>query len=199
MADEPETSLVPTPSERSLPDAFEREYMKGEGMVRYRDKMVAGKKMNYILGAVAAFMAVTSIASGSFAGALLGLPILFLTWLLFGVLRVTVSERSVDVKLGLFGPRIPMEAIESARAIDYKWTSVGGWGIRNAPGGWMYNMPGDEGRATKIVWRDPKGKKRVTYVGTRTATELADAIAQGRAALPAADEQRALSGESDTP
>lgn len=183
MADEPETSLVPTDSP-GAPDAFEREYMKGEGMVLYRDKMVAGRTMNLILAGTAAFLAATSIGTGSFAGVLLSLPLLAVIWLLFGVLRVTVSEQSVDVKLGLFGPKIPMRSIESVLAMDYKWSSVGGWGIRKAPGGWMYNMPGDGGRAVKIVWRDEAGKKKITYVGTKTATELAAAIKKGFAALP---------------
>jgi len=194
MTDEPQPSSLAPREGQSLPDPFEREYMKGEGMVLYRDKMVAGAKMNAAMVGIAAFMTFAAVSTGQWAGVTLGLPILALVWLLFGVLRVTVSEQAVKVKLGLFGPTIPMNSVESAIAIDYKWGAFGGWGIRMGPHGTMYNIIGDGGRAVKITWRNERGKKKVTFVGTRTADELATAINRGRRILPAAAEPKALEG-----
>lgn len=191
MNDEPQTALAPRAG-AALPDAFEREYMTGEGLVSYRDKMVAGWKMNTAIAAVAGLMVFEAVSTGIWGSVTIGVPLLLVLWLLFGVLRVSVSERAVEIKLGLFGPTIPMDAIESAQPIDYRWTAFGGWGIRRGPEGWMYNILGDEGRAVKIRWRDSKGQPQVTYVGTRTAEALAEAIERGRKALPPAAEPHAL-------
>jgi len=177
-------------------DAYEREYMPGEGAMLYRDKMVAGKKLNLFLGALAVIIVGAGIAEGTLASALIGLPIIALVWLLFGVLRVSVSENVVNVQYGVFGPKIPIHAIESATAMKYQWATFGGWGIRRGPDGWMYNMLGDGGNAVKIVWRDGAGKRKITYVGTSTAEILAEEIAKARRALPAAPERPALPPEA---
>ena len=58
-----------------------------------------------------------------------------------------MSERAVKIQFGLFGPTIPMEAIVNAEAISYDWKKFGGWGIGYSRGEWMYNVPGDGGRA----------------------------------------------------
>ena len=43
-------------------------------------------------------------------------------------------------------------SIESATAVDYKWTRYGGWGIRRGRDGeWLYNMPGDGGKAVRCL------------------------------------------------
>ncbi|MCA9648569.1 MAG: hypothetical protein H6712_23995 [Myxococcales bacterium] len=192
MPDEPPTALAPVGE--TSPDAFEREYMRGEGAVLYRDKMVAGRKTNAVLALVTALLAFKAISTGALGSLVVGLPLLAAAWVLLGVLRVTVSERTVDVKLGLLGPTIPMEGIESAMAIDYRFGGIGGWGVRRGPEGWMYGILGDSRRAVKIRWRDERGRTRVTYVGTRTAEALAAAIDRGRRALPAGPEPRALEG-----
>jgi hypothetical protein len=115
--------------------------------------------------------------------ALISLPILFAVWMLFSVLRVTVSEGRVNVQYGVFGPTIPMHAIESAEATRYDWKKFGGWGIRRSRDGeWIYNMPGDGGRAVRIVWRDAQGNRKVTLVGSREPEALAKAIHRGRRA-----------------
>ncbi len=54
MSDEPETSLARVETDNT-PDAYEREYMKGEGTVVYRDKMVAGKTMKGLADEVKSF------------------------------------------------------------------------------------------------------------------------------------------------
>ena len=86
-------------------------------------------------------------------------------------------------------------AIEQAEYFEYDFKRYGGWGIRLGPGGeWMYNMPGDQGRAVRIRWKDKKGRERITCVGTPTARELAGAIGKtGVKVLDASgDEPKAL-------
>ena len=178
-------------------DAYERKYMQGEGLVLYRAKQRTPWQMTALLAAagVVSVFPVLIGAAGAWISAAISLSLLFLIWVLMGVLRVTVSEGAIDIQYGLFGPRIPIAAIESAEPIEYKWTTVGGWGIRRGPGGsWVYNMPGDGGHAVRVEWRDAKGRRKVTIIGSRDNVALARAIAQarrglsGRAARPAVEE-----------
>lgn len=169
-------------------DAYEREYMKGEGLVLYRAKQRTPWQMTALLGGagVASLLPLFMGAPGAWLTAAITLPMLFLLWVLMGVLRVTVSQGVVDVQYGLFGPKIPITAILAVAPTEYKWTTVGGWGIRRGPGGsWVYNMPGDGGRAVRIEWRDAKGRRKVTLVGSRNHHELFKAIESARRALPA--------------
>src|SRR5690606_24744972 len=124
-------------------------------------------------------------ASGGAVGIAVGLPLVALVWLLFAVLRVTVSEGQVNVQYGLFGPKIPIAAIEAAEIVEFDWKRVGGWGIRRSfAGEWIYNMPGDGGRLVRIVWRDLRGRRRVTQVGSPRADELLRQIQGAQKALP---------------
>lgn len=169
--------------------------MRGEGMVLYRDKTSSPWQLHALFGAAAAAILVSAIVTpGAWVSAAMGLPIIAILWLLFSILRVTVSQGHVNVQLGLFGPKIPIAAIESVEALDYDWKQFGGWGIRlNAKGEWMYNLPGDGGRAVKMVWRDRKGRRKVTYVASRENEKLAAAIGSARAALPPGSSNAALS------
>lgn len=170
-------------ADRRLPDAYEAEYMHGKGMVLYRDKSRAPWPLHAIFGAISLLTIGSAFTgAGAWVGTLVSLPIIAVMWLLFSVLRVTVSEGQVNVQYGLFGPNIPVTSIESAEAVEYDWKQFGGWGIRvNRKGEWIYNMPGDRGRAVRIAWRDRKGKAKVTYVGSLESENLAERIAQARA------------------
>jgi hypothetical protein len=169
-----------------LPDRYEAEYMRGEGMVLYRDKSRAPWPLHAIFGAIAVMTIASAFTGpGAWVGTVLTLPLLAVVWLLFSVLRVTVSEGHVNVQYGLFGPKIPVSAIESAEAVEYDWKRFGGWGIRvNSHGEWIYNMPGDGGRAVRVAWRDRKGKQRVTYIGSLESERLARQIDKARALGP---------------
>lgn len=176
-------------------DLYERRYMAGEGTVLYRDKQRSPLAVTGLLGVISLLTVLPMVLGMSmeWAAALVAIPILFVVWMLFSVLRVTVSEGSVKVQYGLFGPTIPIAAIESAEPTTYRWSRFGGWGIRLGPGGeWLYNMPGDEGRAVRVVWRDAKGRARKTLIGSKHHEQLAAAIAQARRALPGAPETEAL-------
>lgn len=170
-------------------DRYERKYMKGEGLVLYRAKQRTPWPMTALIAGLGLTCVIPALLGvpGAWITAVTTLPLLFLIWALFAVLRVTVSEGNVNIQYGLFGPTIPIAAIEAVAPTEYKWTSVGGWGIRRGPGGsWVYNMPGDGGRAVRIEWRDGKGRRRVTLIGSKNHTELAKTIEQARRALPAA-------------
>jgi hypothetical protein len=171
------------------PDLYERAYMPGEGAILHRDKRRAPWQMHALFGTIAGLYALLGVLQ---PWALVALPPLLMLWLLFAVLRVSVSEGHVNVQFGLFGPRIPMAAIESAELMRYDWKAYGGWGIRR-PGErvWAYNMPGDGGQAVRIVWHDARGQ-RTTVIGSSHAAGIADAIARARKALPAAATPAAL-------
>lgn len=183
--------LVPVEAGRT-PDLYERKYMPGEGVVLYRDKRRAPWQLQALFAASGLSVLIATIASGQLWALAIGLPPLLIVWLLFAVLRVTISEGHVNVQYGLFGPKIPISAIEKVEAISYDWKTYGGWGIRYAGHReWMYNMPGDGGRAVRITWRDARGT-RITAVGNRHAETLVSAIRQAQTALPASPAMPAL-------
>ncbi len=196
MAQEPK-ALVRV-EEARLPDAYEQKFMAGEGMVLYRDKRRAPWPLHALLGVSALTVIGASVASGELLALAIALPLLALIWVLFSVLRVTVSAGTVTVQYGLFGPEIPVGAIELCEATTYDWKKFGGWGIRRSrQGEWIYNMPGDGGHAVRIVWRDRKGRRRVTLIGSRHADQLASKIKGARAALPAGHQPEALGPGDD--
>lgn len=189
------------PASARSPDAYEAKYMKGQGMVLHRAKERAPKALQALM-LLPALSALPSLAAGFAVGVpifLFSLVLSVVLWGLFSVLRVTVSEGQVNVQYGLFGPTIPVAQIESAEATTYDWKKFGGWGIRRSlDGEWIYNMPGDKGRAVRIVWRDTKGNRKVTLVGSKTPQELAQAIAQARSkSLPGTPAQGALHSGDD--
>lgn len=182
-----ERALAQGDEQGRSPDPYEAEYMASEGTMLYRDKSRAPWPLHAIFGVLSVFaLASAFTAPGAWLGTAISLPLLLVMWLLFSVLRVSVSEHHVNVQYGLFGPKIPISAIESAEDLEYDWKSFGGWGIRvNRKGEWMYNMPGDGGRAVRIAWRDAKGRSRVTYVGSLQSAQLARQITHARALGPA--------------
>ncbi|HET6584176.1 MAG TPA: hypothetical protein VFG69_12025 [Nannocystaceae bacterium] len=191
------TSLAPRDEERV--DAYERKYMAGQGMVLYRGKRPAPKWLQLATGSMA-IVGLVMLFTPSWITGLVFVPLGIILWALFAVLRFTVSEGAVTVQYGLFGPTIPTAAIESAEAIDYDWKKFGGWGIRySIDGEWMYNMPGDHGRAVRIVWRDERGRRCVTNIGTPRPEPAVAAIEQAMHALPAASSRAALARSSDDP
>lgn len=180
-------SLAMVDASGRVPDEYESEYMRGEGMVLHRDKSRAPWPLHALFGAAMLLTAATAFSGpGAWVGTAVSMPLLAMAWLLFSVLRVTVSEGRVNIQYGLFGPTIPIAAIESAEAVEYDWKSFGGWGIRvNAKREWIYNMPGDGGRAVRITWHDRKGKRKVTYVGSLESERLARQINRARELGPA--------------
>ncbi len=170
-------------------DGYEAAFMEGKGDVLFRDKMVSRWPWHLAFlapGAIAAGAALVAIiATGGPVGvaalaagaSMLGMAV---PWMLFAVLRITVSTGAVHVQFGLSGPEIPIDAIIEAEAIEYDWKEFGGFGIRFAPNKTtVYNMIGDEGLAVRIRWRDGD-VVRTTIVASHDNEGLAAAIAEAR-------------------
>lgn len=190
--------LVPVEAGKP-PDPYERTYMAGEGTVLYRDKSRAPWGLHALFGFATLGIVVANVVAGHWLSLALALPVMAVVWLFFSVLRVTVSQGSVQVQYGLFGPTIPVAQVDAVKPVSYDWKKFGGWGIRRSiEGTWIYNMPGDGGRAVQVDWHDARGRKRVTLIGSRRAEQLADSISQARAALPASADRPALArGDED--
>lgn len=103
-------------------------------------------------------------------------------WALFYELQITVSREEVQIRFGIFGPNIPLRAIERCEAVEYSWVEFGGWGIKRSiyDNTWAFNLPGDQGRALKITWRDPEGRTRRTLVSSEAPALLASVIEGAR-------------------
>lgn len=191
VSDEPKETSLAKPTSTAV-DSYEKEFMAGEGTVLYRVKARAHWSLAALilgLGGVSALATVT-VAPIATVATLVSLALIYI---LFAVLRVTVSEGALNIQLGLWGPTIPIASIISAEATTYGFTDFGGWGIRLSTKGTMYNMPGDGGNALRVVWRNEDGKEKTTWVGTREAPALVQAIERARGqALPAGEDPRAL-------
>ena len=164
------------------PDPYVAKYMSGEGGALYFAKLTAPLAFHLLfllplfVSAASALVAHASLLVPLFAV----IPLLFM-WILFSALRISVTAKEVHVQYGLFGPRIPIEAIESCESCDYDWKQYGGWGIRYARDGSVaYNMLGDGGRAVRITYK--KGTKTKTVlIAAKDPERLATAIHQARA------------------
>lgn len=166
-------------------DDYERSHMTPEEGVLYRDKFVAPWGWHALMGGTTLAsvlpMLLAPDAGQVWPAALLTVAIMAITWLMFSVLRVSVSSQRVQVQLGLFGPDISTDKITHAEAVDYDWKQYGGWGIRKGrDGSWAYNMMGDAGRAARIEYVDDKGKERAVLVTSAEPHLLVDAIQRAR-------------------
>ncbi len=194
MADD-ETQLARL--EGRTPDAYEREYMASEGTVLFRSKKKASPFLTaaFLVPALGSLIPALVLGGPMWALAAVTVPVMLVLWMLFLVLRVTISTKSVNVQYGLFGPKIPIAAITSAEATSYEWTKFGGWGIRRKSSReWIYNMMGDGGQAVRICWRGPNGEENITWIGSKDASAIAAAIDSAQEALPEAAKQPALRG-----
>lgn len=174
------------------PDGYEEKYMAGQGRVLHREKSVAPWYFHLLfmlviaVGGAGGLLPMMSGEPNAWIAALITLPVALLLavmWLLFVVLRVTVTEGEVHIQYGLFGPRIPMWKIKRAETVDYDWKEFGGWGIRRSmkDGAWIYNMWGDKGRAARITYEDESGADKTVMVGSTHATLLVDAVRRAHA------------------
>ena len=169
-------------------DEYERKYMS-EGGIVHQAKTRAPPLMQAIILSPAIIALLLSIVAASQSGATAGLAALpglvigLVVWLLFSVLRATVTKTHVHIQYGLFGPKIPLERIESCEAVSYDWKRYGGFGIRRGrDGSWAYNMMGDQGRAVRIAWRDEGGERVTTLLSARDPESFASAVLRARGA-----------------
>ena len=178
-------------------DEYQRRFMATQGAVLHAERRAAPKLLQLLIGSTM-LAGIGMLFTPAWMGGLLMIPLGFLMWMLFAVLRVTVTEGIVNVQYGVFGPTIPVEKIESAEAVEYDWKKFGGWGIRRSlDGEWMYSMPGDKGRAVRIVWTNEKGKRVVTNVGMADPDPTANAIQQALRSLGPGEKQAELPSAED--
>jgi hypothetical protein len=173
-------ALIQAPTQPDL-DAYEANYMAGPTGTLFRSKARSSWTGPAFTAAIALFVLLWGATHGRLILALIVAPAMALAGLLFTVIRVRVSAMAVDVQYGLLGPSIPIESIESAEAIVHSYRNPLRWGISpTGKGERLYTIPGDGGRAVKIVWRD--GKRRKTHIiGTHEPARLAEAIRAARA------------------
>jgi hypothetical protein len=172
-------------------DGYEAKYMGDKGDVLLREKAIAPPSWQLMFGGLVALELITMVvmlAAGMGPVALaIFLPAalaFFVLWMLFAVIRVSVSTDCFHVQFGLFGPKIAVADIVSAESIRYDWTEFGGWGIKRSfrDGTVIYNMWGDDGRAVKVTYRDAKGELKRVAVGSSNADAIVVALQRARAA-----------------
>jgi hypothetical protein len=178
-------------------DEFEARNMQDGAPVVHRDKKVArgltailllAGLLTSSLGAVIGFMNGTAskplpaTALPFVVAAVVALGLVLATLgIVFAVVRTLVTERFVDVKYGLWGPRIPLENVRSCRVIEYDWKQFGGWGVRlGKDGTWAY-VPSD-GRVLELRYVD-EGKEKRVLVGAEDADQTARQIELARERL----------------
>jgi hypothetical protein len=187
-------------------DSYEARYMANEGKMLRREKVVWGLHWLLLLPIPLCLVLTGMILAGVgsrpaplFMAILpLGLSALFsLLWILFRVLRVHVTEKTVHIQYGIFGPQIPVAAITSCRVVDYELSTYGGWGIRyGIDGSWAYSLAGDSGRVVEICWQEG-GKQKKVVVSSEDPDALAASILLAQAG--AAPRLRAPSEASSSP
>lgn len=186
-------------------DAFEESEMHDGSPVVRRDKLVSRRMAALFFGSgvlpmvVAVFLALTNGASDKplsssslpVVCALLALygVAMVIGGIVFGVLRTVVTKKAVHVRYGLWGPTIPLDAVESARVVVYDWTEFGGWGMRIGKGGARAYVP-KNGPCVELVYREGDKKKRV-LVGAEDASATVAAIEEARGRVRVAEDARA--------
>ncbi len=192
------SDLVRADEVRPAVDAFEQRFMVADHGVPYRQR----RRPSWKYHATFLFIAlVLVLESGSVLAGALGLSLTGFLWLFFAVLRISVDEEFVQVRFGLFGPKIPLSSIRSAEAIRYDWTKFRGSFIRHRflSRQTLYSMPGDAGHGVSIRWEDERGRERTAIVASPDAEALVRQI-QGRLqrrALPSGS-PAALAERSDS-
>ncbi len=185
-------------------DQYEREFMGG-GTVLHRDKMVWRHRWLLYVPALATMLATVVTAGLASTGAeavwvpfALAAGTLFFgsLSLLFAVIRSVVTTEHLHVQYGLWGPRIPIDAIESCEVTDYDWTEYGGWGIKYSGAGWAYTVWGQSQKVVKVSWRDGDTVKTAVF-SAEDPVAVAKAVqrARGLAAMGHSEEEQLHSDE----
>jgi hypothetical protein len=184
-------------------DSFEQTYMAPSGSVLHRDKRRSRGLAALLLG-FALFAAVSTVGTMLMPGPLflpivMGTVTLFLAFcgVAFSVIRTTVSTEELQVRLGLWGPRVPLEAVESCRVIDYDWKKFGGFGLKRAfDGTWSYTLSMND-RVVEVRWTE-NGKKRAAVFSAEDPEAVVAAVQRGRELkLAQSSGKRIEAGEAD--
>lgn len=177
--------MTPDPSQSSSEDGYEREYMAGGAML-HRERVRWKQHWLLLLPLVPCLVlgvVFTTMASvPAFAIALMAAEVVLFSvlWLLFQVLRIHVTKTEVHIQYGLWGPRVPVHSIESAKVVSYDWKRFGGWGLKRAPDGThAYTLSGSSKEVVEIAWRDGDARKKLV-VSSDDPAALAAQIQRAR-------------------
>jgi len=183
-------------AERVAADEFEAKNMHDGSPIVHRDKKVS-RGMTAALCIPALFVIALSVyialangtASKPVPEAVLPLVcagvaalgvFLGVVGLMFAVVRTVVTEEAVHVKYGLWGPDVPLDAIQSCNVVEYDWTQFGGWGIRRGRDGTRAYVPAS-GPVVELRYVE-EGKDKRVLIGAEDATETVRQIERARAA-----------------
>lgn len=158
------------------PDRYESEYMAAEGGVIHERRRMPGWFFA-LMGAILAIEVGATIATGNPLPALLAVPIVAAVTLLLSHLRVVLTETHLHIQYGLWGPKIAVADIVSAKVEPYSMMRYGGFGIRRSLDGvWAYSTPGGNGQALVIEIREPKGGTRKVCITLDQAERFRELI-----------------------
>ncbi|MFO0613144.1 MAG: hypothetical protein U0414_11170 [Polyangiaceae bacterium] len=188
-------------------DAYEKQYMAGSGSILHRERTVW--RLHWVLlfppimTLIGAGMGFAGIGQKpmplAVAFALIPFALLLtLLWAMFIALRTTVTDKEVIVQFGLFGPRIPLDAITRVEVKDYPMLSIGG-GIKRYDGAWAYVLAQDTSRAVRIEWKKPGGGAQATILSSSDPDALAAHIQRARGVAAPAVRVEAISSEARAP
>ena len=164
-------------------DGYEARYMAAaRSVARVRQRMPASYHL--VLGLPLACL-LTSIALTHVYPLLALVPVWLLVWVLFLYLRVTVSRTHVHIQLGLFGPKIPLTAIDEARVCKYDSAKYGDKAIRTASDGSTAYYVGCE-TGVELSYRDEKGRQAKVFASCEDAATVVEAIRQAQVETSAA-------------
>lgn len=179
----------PTPS--SPRDEYVSKYMEGgEALAVSKKRMPAwwfalmalpggGLLLASLIGVITGGVPIV----GALASTLLSLLLVGMMALVFSHLRMVVTDHALHVQLGLWGPKIPLEQIQSIRACPYDWKKYGGWGIRyGLDGSFCYSIPGGTGECVEIEWVNEKGKTVRHVVSSDDAAGIVATVQNARSA-----------------
>lgn len=105
----------------------------------------------------------------------------------FTNLSVSVADRGIEFRYGLFGKSLTWGQITAAEASDYRWITYGGWGIRfSTKGRRAWSQLGV--KRGVVIEVDEGGNSRRYFVSSKRADELAIVLNRGISEMTLAHE-----------
>ncbi len=178
----------------SVGDEYVSQYMEGGAALAIAKKRMpwwwfalmavpgAGLFLSGVIGAVSGTMPIIA----ALLTLVIALGLTSVMALLFSHLRTVVTDRVMHIQLGLWGPKIPLDKIQSIRGGMYDWKKYGGWGIRyGRDGSFCYSVPGGTGQCVEVEWINDKGKTSKHVVSVDDAASIVNAVERARSAIAA--------------
>lgn len=141
-------------------------------MIQHYHHTQVGYLTLIILGIACLFMALLMVLYGFNWIGFTVLVILVICLVLFATLTVTITEDTLEIRfgIGVIWKKFPLKDLESCQVVKNPWYY--GWGIRQIPHGWLFNVSGFD--AVEIMLKT--GKKY--RIGTDVPNDLEKAIRQ---------------------